>query len=159
MKGIGTLERPEDLLEKLRHDLVRIRGNRTDSYAAFDFFVTAEHMLDWVLPGSANGAERKARRQSSQLLQIVSHLANGSKHFVAEAKHHQSVQHVDVVGGAFDPRAFNSAGFDTGELFVTLEQGLASSFGASVSVAILAEQVLGYWEGQLSPSSGRPTSG
>ena len=39
--GFFALGTPADLLKKLRHDF---------SYAAFDFFVTAEHLLDWKYP-------------------------------------------------------------------------------------------------------------
>jgi len=41
-----------------------------------------------------------ARKET--LLQVVSHIASGSKHFKAEAPHHDSVSHVDHVGGPFD---------------------------------------------------------
>ena len=32
------------------HDLERMRGGPEDAYAAFDFFVTADHIVDWLLP-------------------------------------------------------------------------------------------------------------
>ena len=48
-----------DLVEKLRHDLSRIRQNQTDSYAAFDFFVTAEAMMDWRYPGLGGKPEQE----------------------------------------------------------------------------------------------------
>ena len=30
--------------------LERMRGGPEDAYAAFDFFVTADHIVDWLLP-------------------------------------------------------------------------------------------------------------
>jgi hypothetical protein len=88
--GFGTLQSAGDLPAKLRHDYSRIERDPTDQYAAFDFFVSAEHMVDWILPGRANKDAREAIRESDVLLQLVSHIASGSKHFGAEARHHQS---------------------------------------------------------------------
>jgi hypothetical protein len=91
-KGFAELRDPLDLVKKLEYDLERVLKSPQDQYAAFDFFVTAEHIVDWIHPD-----DRKARmevRSSSPLLRITSHLANGVKHFEAKAAHHQSV--VDV---------------------------------------------------------------
>ncbi len=45
---------PKYLLRKLEHDYARVQRNPRDTYAAFDFFVTAEHMVDWVSPEVGN---------------------------------------------------------------------------------------------------------
>ncbi|MGH8064009.1 MAG: hypothetical protein ACRERE_01985 [Candidatus Entotheonellia bacterium] len=39
-KGFFALQKPVDLLAKLRHDYQRLQRSPTDTYAAFDFFVT-----------------------------------------------------------------------------------------------------------------------
>lgn len=133
--GFGSLERPEDLLAKLHHDYERVRNAPGDPYAAFDFFVT-EHMIDWVLPGRANRQAREKLSAGSVLLQVVSHVASGAKHFIAEARHHQSVQHADVAPAAFQGDAFQENAFQTGGLYLALEGsaaeslGLTSAFGA-----------------------------
>ena len=49
-KGFAVLKRAADLVAKLEHDLERIRAAPEDAYAAFDFFVTADHIVDWLLP-------------------------------------------------------------------------------------------------------------
>jgi hypothetical protein len=46
-QGIFELRNPEDLFEILKHDFERLRENPTDSFAAFDFFITAYHIWDW----------------------------------------------------------------------------------------------------------------
>jgi len=143
--GIGTLETPRDLLEKLRHDLARMHSDRGNSYAAFDFFVTAEHMIDWVLPGEANRQQRRDLRSKQILLQIASHIANGSKHFITEARHHHSVQHVDV--------AYSSeVGLDTSvvgplvlQVYVVLDGDAARAYGRTVAATDLAEKIVAYW--------------
>ena len=68
-------------------------------YPAFDFFVTAEHLLDWLYPDSVESANvriRKQRREIEPLLRVTSHLANGAKHFEAMAPHHKSVDDIQI---------------------------------------------------------------
>jgi len=82
-KGFATLQSAGDLLQKIRHDHERLRSAPEDVYAAFDFFVSAYHMLDWLHPNEA--AARKAEEEGNVLLQVCSHIANGAKHFQATA--------------------------------------------------------------------------
>ena len=89
--GVFTLSSPRDLFEKLRHDVEVIKANPTDPYAAYNFVVTAEHMLDWIYPGRSNEKTRRDLRDSEPLLALISHLANGAKHFASLGPHHQSV--------------------------------------------------------------------
>jgi hypothetical protein len=86
MKGFFELQTPADLLRKLRADLEDMKRQPRNSYLAFNFFVTAEHMKDWLFPGYENTSKRKALHDSSHVLQICSHVANGAKHFVAQAR-------------------------------------------------------------------------
>ena len=68
------------------------------------------------------------------------------KHFVLEARGHESVSHADVAPPAFDPEAFDPEGFQTAdELFVTLEGRAAAKFGARIGILSLATNVLTYW--------------
>src|SRR5262245_41569217 len=117
MRGFGQLDTPRHLLAKLTHDYSRMLLGPGDQYAAFDFFVTAEHMVDWVAPGYANKPTRTALRESDPLLQVVSNIASGSKHFIAEDKRHHHVQHVD----APVPIATGEALQVPASLYVTLE--------------------------------------
>jgi len=89
-KGFASLKTSGDLLGKLKYDYKRMLSNPYDAYAAFDFFVTAYHMLDWLHPiptGKAaqkkNDEARSAEETGSILLQVCSHIANGVKHFQA----------------------------------------------------------------------------
>ena len=146
--GIGALETPSDLLAKLRHDFKRMRVDPFDAYSAFDFFVTAEHLADWILPGRANDSQRRTLKEAP-LLSVISHIANGAKHFFVEDKRHTSVRHVDSVDGAFDPGIFDPGVFDTGGLVVTLEGPAAVTLGTRVSALSLAEQTIAFWEQKL----------
>jgi len=150
-KGFAPLQTPADLVAKLEHDLSRMQAAPNNAFTAFDFFVTAEHMVDWLYPDSLEKNQkeiRKALRQSSKLLKITSHLANGAKHFHACASHHDSVADLEAVEGgfstdSFDPRSFSPSSFQMCGLNVHLEDG------SVVHTLSLAEDVLHYWQEKL----------
>ncbi len=143
-KGFFELQKPSDLLAKLRHDHQQLKDSPVDTYAAFDFFLTAEHMLDWLYPNDET--RRKQERSASVLLQICSHIANGGKHFRATAKHHQSVSDARIQEGAFQQDAFQADAFQVQALLIQLDGQAAAQFGAEVDCLDLATQVLRYWE-------------
>lgn len=149
--GFADLRTARDLFRKLEHDRERMARNAMDTYAAFDFFVTAEHLLDWILP-DANGASqrkvREARRSAEPLLEITSHLASGAKHFRATAPHHRSVAHADVQEGGFDsasfsPDSFSPAAFALSGLHIELADGTLEHAYS------LADRVLAFWQNEL----------
>jgi hypothetical protein len=140
------LQTPGHLLEKLRHDFGRVSRDTSDPYAAFDFFVTAEHLPDWI--------SKLSLKKTEPLLKIVSHLANGAKHFRATNPQHRSVENVRIDSGAFQSDAFQSDAFDVGGLVVELKGDEAALFGPEIGVLELAERVLHYWTSYLSGSQG-----
>jgi hypothetical protein len=151
MKGFFELQTPGDLLRKLRSDLEDLKKAPRNSYAAFNFFVTAEHMMEWQLPGYENREKRKALHDSSIVLQICSHVANGAKHFVAQAKKHKSVSDTQRRGGHWASNYWASnfwaANYwSKGGLFVELQGEAANELGLQISVVALAERVLDFWE-------------
>lgn len=146
--GFADLRTPTDLFRKLEHDRARMEADPSDSYAAFDFFVTAEHLLDWLLPGPSKEKDRKERRKAEEFLKITSHLANGAKHFHKLKPHHVSVRHTDIFEGGFDahsfsPDSFSPSSFELGGLHVELEDGTL------LHAYSLADQVLTYWRREL----------
>ena len=150
MKGVFSLRTPKDLLDKLKYDYAALEKDKTNPYLAFNFFVTAEHMLDWVYPGYSNGSKRTTERESEILLQVCSHLASGAKHFVAEAKHHDTVLNsvrkrpsnpfAGPLGGPFVIKR-NISG-----LYVKLEDKAAKVLGSTIKAVDLAKRVLEYWQ-------------
>ena len=64
MKGVFNLRTPIDLLDKLKYDYAVFEKDKNNPYLAFNFFVTAEHMLDWIYPGYSNKGKRTALRDS-----------------------------------------------------------------------------------------------
>jgi len=162
----GDLLNTTNLLAKVEHDLERLRRNPTDAYAAFDFFVTAEHLPDWA--GSPTGF-----RSSNPLLRVVSHVANGAKHFAVDPKRHHSVESSAAVHGAFQADAFQADAFDIGGLVLRLtgeEADEARSWlaataggwgdssaldrlwgvdGCEVNVLPFAELVVAFWKAEI----------
>jgi len=135
------LQTPKNLLDKLQFDFARIKANPLDVYAAFDFFVTAEHVPDWVGDKSIKSRE--------PLLKVVSHIANGAKHFRATAPKHKSVEDVHVREGAFQAGAFQSDAFDVGDLLVEIKGDEVKQFGSEISVRRLAQMVIEYWAARI----------
>jgi hypothetical protein len=159
LKGFATLTSPVELLMKLQHDLSRMEQDLANPYPAFDFFVTAEHLLDWLYPDSAkptNKQTRAQKRQNEPLLRVTSHLANGAKHFQTTASHHNSVDNLRVHDGAFDAEVFDPGVFDTDCLLVELQRADATVLGQQITAIELARRVLAYWQPQFALSTGSP---
>lgn len=149
MSGIFNLRCPSDLLEKLTHEYEQLEQDPSNQYVAWNFFVTSEHLIDWLYPGQANRANRTKVRKSELLLQICSHIANGAKHFEVEAKHHQSVAGTDHI--SHFPEGYFTKGYWTNGYFfeclvIRLENEAAKDFGESIEVLSLAKKVMEFWE-------------
>ena len=85
--GLFQLQTPRDMFAKLKHNHGRLANDPNNAYIAFDFFVTAEHLLDWLYPGVAGRSHRSAARNSEILVcEVVSHLATGAKHMIPETR-------------------------------------------------------------------------
>jgi hypothetical protein len=143
------LRTAKDLFNKLKRNLVRLEQNPVDEDAAFDFFVTAYHILDWLYPGRDNKGQRDTHRDSEPLLQVCDDLCNGAKHFHLDAARHNRVSDTLTEAGAFDAGGFQQDAFDVGKLVVELSGTAAQSLGAKREVLQLARDVVNYWESQV----------
>lgn len=146
-KGFFDLKTPRDLLRKMEHDFARMQAAPLDSYPAFDFFVTVEHMLDWVY---ANDTKRQtAERNANVALQVCSHLANGAKHFQATATRHKSVQGVhERPAMRWGEAVWGESRWGTEEgLEITLSDEEAGRLGRQgwIDALDLAQRLLDYW--------------
>lgn len=150
MPGLFELKTASDLVAKLRRELARMEKDPADPDAAFNFFVTAEHVAEWCKrpPGvskdkAAELAKQHVARTPAEvrIVDVVRRLANGGKHF--------NVKRVatDVQGGAFDPGVFQADAFDTQEeLVVLFEPDDAKELGPRLTAVELARRVLDMWE-------------
>ena len=48
-EGVFSLTSAAHLRDKLRHDFEALKADPFNPYLGFNFFVTAEHLLDWQI--------------------------------------------------------------------------------------------------------------
>jgi hypothetical protein len=151
----GELRSPRDLLRKLEHDLARMTSASSDQYAAFDFFVTADSLVDWSWPNhtedpalnSENRVVRSQVRKFEPLPRIAAHIANGAKHFVVNR--HNSITGVEKAR-VFDEDVFEEGVFYEPVLVhLTSEEAYAVGCSTSIEAEFLACKLLAYWRSRL----------
>ena len=76
--GFFDLETAQDLFKKLYWEYENLKAHPQDERVAFNFFVTAEHIPDWL---------NKKGLKNQPIPMICSNLANGAKHFHIKEKH------------------------------------------------------------------------
>lgn len=144
LNGFFELRTPRDLLAKLEADFARLISSEPTGietqYAALDFFVCAEHLPEWV--ANANGQKASDLRNYPDGA-LVSHIANGAKHFRVTHSKHVSARQTRVDEGSFQSDAFQSSAFQVGRLVIEKESG------GEVEVQDLARRVLEYWKAEL----------
>jgi hypothetical protein len=90
MEGVFELTTPAHLLGKLEREYERWKADPVNSDFAWNFFVTAEHLPDWLARSDSQalgGKSINAFKHDGPLLRICSHIANGGKHFRPSPEH------------------------------------------------------------------------
>lgn len=142
--GIFELRTPRDLLDKILHDLKRLRQDPTDAYAAFDFFVSARHMPEWIFPDDK--VKCTALFDSHVELRICRHIADSGKHYIVKDPQHKQVKETKGTESAWrtswGPAWGNSWG--TVDLLVHLDPADpdTSTLGTDISALDLAARTL-----------------
>lgn len=73
-KGFFSLLSAQDLLKKVRADFFEMESNSTDVYVAFNFFVTARCIPEWLHPNEKNKVNDLFKNHVE--LRICRHLAD-----------------------------------------------------------------------------------
>jgi hypothetical protein len=142
--GFFDVRDPQSLFQKMQYDYGRMIAEPLNVYPAWDFFVTANHLIDWIWP-SAGTAQHREERTVEAIPRICEHLANGAKHFILN-REHSAVSQLEKVDGAFDSGAFDTSGFETDALMITLDAKEAAELGVQrLAAQALARRVLIYW--------------
>jgi len=148
MNGVFGLDSANDLFAKLEWEFSNLQSDKANPYVAYNFFVTAWHLLEWQYPGRGNGNKREKIRNTNIILGICEHIAVGAKHFEPDAKKHKSVsgtKQTDAWGGAWG----NSWGDSWAKfLVVKLSGEAANRYGPQLGVADLANHVMDYWRAE-----------
>lgn len=145
LNGIFSLRTPHDLRKKLESDFLRLSATDPSTleaqYAAFDFFVCAEHLADWQ--AKATGISKTSCRKYPDGA-LVSHIASGAKHFSTTDPKHQTVSDTKTLSTGFQPNAFQSNAFQySTSLVIKLENGRVEG------VISIAKRVLEHWRSVL----------
>lgn len=120
----------------MEDDFSKLVNSGQDSRTAFNFFVTAEHLPDWL--------NMRVLVRQHALLKIVSHLANGAKHFVIDPIRHQSV--IGTHKDRYVEEGYVEPGYFYEPLQIHLSQDEAAELGTSVIDAVaLGQLVLDFW--------------
>ena len=156
MHGFFELKTPTDLLHKLEREYERWKSDPSNVDLAWNFFVTAEHLPDWLgrtHSGSPllGGDGINKFRTDRPFLRICSHLANGGKHLVPRPDQHTSVDHtVREMTGFVEP-GFVEKGFFAEEpaLRVYLTPNELTALGrdtADVDALWLTDRIMEFWQ-------------
>jgi hypothetical protein len=134
------LASPLDLFRKMEADLAAFVNSASDSRLAFNFFVTAEHLPDWL-------DQRDLVRQHA-LLRVVSHLANGAKHFTLDPKRHTSVDGTTLE--TYFAEDYVEPGYVEDWLLVRFSAGEVAEFGTdALDARELGKHVLEFWRSHV----------
>jgi hypothetical protein len=137
------LETDRDLLKKLKHDYDRVDRDVSDSYAAFDFFVTAHHLADWWNPPGTKREQGELRDQvkRSPLGKLCADIANGAKHFSGPP---QTGMHYGAFSNEF------SWEFDRNHILIRpTDPDVIQEFGRETYLITVAQRVMAEWEARL----------
>lgn len=149
MKGVFGLNSHGDLFKKLEWEFDRLVADPSNAYVAYNFFVTAWHLLEWRYPDPNGKNARDNIRDKTPELQICEHLAVGAKHFEPTSAKHQSVlgsKQADIWGGAWGG-SWGKAWKNW--LVVTLRGDAQKKYGDTIRVDALARHVMDYWRAAI----------
>ena len=150
MAGLFDLVTTDDLCAKLDHDYRRVKAAPADVFAAFDFIVTAWHLLEWKHPGSDGKAQRDVLWQQYPILALCEHLCVSGKHYDPTNPKLKAVQ------GSFRKSAWERGAWAPGvwakgtwqdELFIDLSGSATAAFGERITMDRLADLVMEFWRG------------
>jgi hypothetical protein len=153
----GELRTPADLLRKLTHDFHRMAVAGSDQYAAFDFFVTANCIVDWLHPdvkddkASSKQQEKKRSefRKDNDLPRITDHIASGAKHFVVTHTRHNSITGIEK--SRYVEVGYAEDGYFEEPLLIHFTQEEAKRLGVqeSIEATELARLVMQFWSERI----------
>ena len=149
--GIFDLKSVYDLFKKLEFDYERLKQEPNNTYIAFDLFMTAAHIPDWIKNGDT-GRAREFRRDKP-ILRLCYQLACGGKHFHLKSKEHNSVESAEKSKYVED--GYIEQGYFEEPLEVALTGNLARKLGVSnpASALKIATLAVNYWQSWINSQS------
>jgi hypothetical protein len=146
--GFFRLQTPLDLLEKMEFNCEQLRADPMNAYAAFDFFVSAAHLPEWL--GKFGCSQKIDRGKPEAMNDICQQLANGAKHFTVNPNRHDAVRATGVSTPAISGVARSGVTFSGAteqKLIVLLAPDEAAALDVpAISAVNLANMLLAYWK-------------
>ena len=142
--GFYNMKTPEDLLNKAKRDFEKLKNDNSNTDLAFNFFVTIEHMPDWLM---LDRQSKKAIKDSSHVLRVCSHLASGIKH-LEPFNDYKSVKSVKE-DSVYEDGVYEDGIFEKW-LTINLDDDEIVEFGKNkLNTIELGQSILKYWEDYL----------
>ena len=127
---------PADLFIKIESDLAELETSNQDVKVAFNFFVSIEHLPDWL--------ELRHLVRENCLLRIVSHIANGAKHLNINENRHTSVTGTEK--SRYVEEGYIEAGYFEEPLLIYLSDAESEELGVTeINAVTLGKQVVEFW--------------
>ena len=145
MKGFFDLRTSRDLFAKLEGDFARLKAEPRNSHVAFDFCVTAWHLVEWHVHAPA---ERTAFCAKNPILGVCEHLAVGAKHFEPRDPRLTAVATTGNMSIWVSDSWYVGAwtrGAWAGQLLVHLDGEARARFGETMSVLEIADATMTVW--------------
>ena len=144
--GFFKLSGPVDLVFKMEHDLARLRKAPFDAFAAFDFFVTAVHLPEWIKRSDLEWI-KPVWGPEAAIMCVCQQLGNGAKHPIIDQKLRGGTE---VRYGDPDSVSVDADGYAVGDLIIHLNAAESRVLGReTVSALEAAEMVMAYWTQNL----------
>jgi hypothetical protein len=141
------LQTATHLLRKLEHDYAQLRQDPANVYVAYNFFVTAENMPEWV-----EGKAFKLRiQQQKTILKLCNELATGAKHMIG--KKHPAITEMRREGLGASRLGLAKAGEGPSLMIDLAQQERETLHRPSIDALTLAAKVLAYWQRYLQAHS------
>jgi len=148
-KGFIELRNVSDYWRKLNFDYAKLKENDNDIYLAFNFFVTAYHLIDWIFEGKHS--KERSELNGKSLIKICNHIVTGIKHFEPDPKRHNSV--VEMEKERYVEEGFVEEGFFEDPIIIYLNEKLKLEYGESIKVMDLAQRIMEFWKAELNRRS------
>jgi hypothetical protein len=137
--GLWNLDTPGELLVKLRNDLKRMQEEPRNASPAYDFFVTAYHMYEWI----ARDEDHKKELEAVPLVRVAGEIATRAKHLRAD---HPKWVRLGGMGARMPGPLSRAPGGIPTPLWVALQDPASTPLGRDIVGAIeLAECLIQYW--------------
>ncbi len=144
-KGFIELRNVDDYWKKLNFDFENLKQDDENVYVAFNFFVTAYHLIDWIFEGQYT--EERTVLNRKPIVKLCNHVANGIKHFETKAKRHNSVD--EIKKDRYIEEGYVAEGYVESPIVIYLDDNMIPEFGESIKIAELAEKVMKFWKLEL----------